>query len=37
VAAIVPHYAAAAAEFRVLETPGNSQPSERAEKHLMLL
>jgi len=31
----VPRHAAAAAEFRGLGTLGNSQPSGRAEKHLM--
>jgi len=36
VAVAVPRPVAAAAEFQGLGTPGNSQPSGRAEKHLML-
>jgi len=35
VAVVVPRHAAAMAEFQGLGTPGNSQPSRRAEKHLM--
>jgi len=31
----VPRHAAATVGFRGLGTPGNSQPSGRAEKHLM--
>jgi len=36
VAVAVPRHAAAAAEFQGLGTLGNSQPSRRVEKHLML-
>jgi len=35
VAVAVPRHATAAAEFHGLGTPGNSQPSRKAKKHLM--
>jgi len=36
VAVAVPCHAAAAIEFQGLGTPRNSQPSRKAEKHLMI-
>jgi len=33
----VPCHAAIAAEFQGMGTPENSQPSKRAEKHVMLI
>jgi len=34
VAVVVPRYTTVAAEFRGLETPGNSQPFRRVEKNM---
>jgi len=36
VAVVVPRHEVAVAEFRKLGTQGNSQPSGRAKKHLMM-